>query len=219
MSRPSRPRPGKKRTFHESGATLTLVDRGTHHELKIGRVPILTSALLGTERAFGQLVPRAATRVLIGGLGFGSTLSGVLETVGREAQVFVVEKLETVVRLVRGELAHLASGALDDPRVILVRDDVRAVIARERDVDAILLDVDNGPDWGSFPANARLYDASGLRAAKAALRPGGIYAVWSGYPADGFRHRLRKAGLRPSVVLFRERGRVQARAYVGKKPG
>ena len=79
MSRPRRPRHGKKRTFHESGATLTLVDHGTHHELKIGQVPILTSALLGTERDFGQLVPRAATRVLIGGLGFGSTLSGVLD--------------------------------------------------------------------------------------------------------------------------------------------
>jgi hypothetical protein len=212
-------RPAKTRTFHEHGATLTLVDCGTHHELKIGDVPILTSALLGTERAFGRLVPRTATRIVIGGLGFGSTLSGVLETVDKDARVIVVEKLGTVVRLVRGELSHLTRGVLDDPRVTLLEADVRAVIARERDVDAVLLDVDNGPDWGSFRANARLYDAGGLLAARAALRPGGIYAVWSGYPADGFRDRLRKAGFRPSVVLFRERGRVQARAYVGRKAG
>lgn len=214
------PRPGKKtraRTFREHGVTLTLVDCGTHHELKIGDVPILTSALLGTEHAFGRLAPRTASRIVVGGLGFGSTLAGVLETVGQDAQVIVVEKLATVVRLVRGELSHLARGALDDPRVTLVEDDVRAVIARERDVDAVLLDVDNGPEWGSFRTNARLYDARGLLAAKAALGPGGVYAVWSGYPADEFRDRLRKAGLRPSVVLFRERGRVQARAYVGKK--
>jgi hypothetical protein len=209
------PRRPTKRSFREGGATLTLIDRGTHHELLIGEVPILTSALLGTERAFGRVVPRTAKRVIVGGLGFGSTLVGVLETVGSDAEVVVVEKLETVVRLVRGELAHLARGALGDPRVTLVRDDVCAVIARERGADAILLDVDNGPEWGSFRTNARLYTARGLDAARRALRPGGVYAVWSGYPADAFLDRLRRAGLRPSVVLFEERGRVQARAYLG----
>jgi hypothetical protein len=208
----------KKRTFREAGITLTLFNRGTHHELKIGDVPILTSALLGTERAFGRIVQKRATRVLVGGLGFGATLAGVLETVGPTARVFVVEKLETVVRLVQGELANLANGALRDPRVTLLREDVRTVIARERNVDAILLDVDNGPDWGSFRTNARLYDRHGIDAAKAALSSNGVYAVWSGYPADAFLNRLRASGLRPSVVLFEERGRVQARAYVGKKP-
>ncbi len=202
--------------FREAGITLTLFDRGTHHELMIGRVPILTSALLGTERAFGKLVPRAAKRVIVGGLGFGSTLAGVLETVGKTAQVIVVEKLGTVVRLVRGELAHLGRASLDDARVVLVQEDVRDVIARERDVDAILLDVDNGPDWGSFRENARLYDRAGLRVAKRALRKNGMYAVWSGYPADTFLNRLRSAGFLASVTTFKERGRVQARAYVGR---
>jgi hypothetical protein len=210
-------RPAKKRVFREAGVTLTLFDRGTHHELMIGDVPILTSALLGTERAFGRLAPRSATKVVVGGLGFGSTLAGVLETVGPGASVLVVEKLETVVRLVQGELKHLASGALNDPRVSLVKDDVHRVIARERDVDAILLDVDNGPDWGSFRTNSRLYDLAGLRAARDALRAGGIYAVWSGYPSPAFGERLRRAGFAPSVVPFRERGKVQARAYIGKK--
>jgi predicted membrane-bound spermidine synthase len=209
---------GKTGTFREAGVTLTLYDRGTHHELKIGDVPILTSALLGTERAFGRIVPKGARRILVGGLGFGSTVAGVLETIDKQARVIVVEKLVTVVRLVRGELAHLTKGALDDPRVTLVEDDVREVIARERLLDAILLDVDNGPEWGSFPANARLYDRGGLHAAKRSLRKGGTYAVWSGYPADHFQARLRNAGFRPSVVLFKERGKVQARAYVGTKP-
>jgi spermidine synthase len=207
----------KTKTFREAGVTLTLERRGEHHELTIGGVPILTSALLGTERAFGRIVSKAARRVIVGGLGFGSTLAGVLETVGSRARVVVVEKLDTVVRLVRGDLAHFTRGALDDPRVTLVRADVRDVIARERRVDAILLDVDNGPEWGSFPANAGLYDDAGLDAAKRALSRGGAYAVWSGYPADHFQARLRKAGLRTSVVLFEEHGRVQARAYVGTK--
>ncbi|HEY4011937.1 MAG TPA: hypothetical protein VGM06_01255 [Polyangiaceae bacterium] len=208
-----------KRTFHEQGQTLTLIDEGGRHDLLIGRVPILTSALLGTERAFGRLAPARAGRVLVGGLGFGATLGGVLETVGPEARVIVVEKLATVVRLVQRELAHLARAPLEDPRVTLVRDDVVSVIERERDLDAILLDVDNGPDWGSFRSNARLYTQEGLAAARRALRSGGIYAVWSGYPADAFVERLRRAKFRPSVVTLKERGRVQARAYVGKRVG
>jgi hypothetical protein len=208
-----------KRSFREAGVTLTLLDHGTHQELRIGDVPILTSALLGTERAFGQIVSPASRRVIVGGLGFGATLAGVLETVGKDARVIVVEKLETVVRLVQGELSHLAHRSLDDARVTLVQRDVAAVIAEERGVDAILLDVDNGPEWGSFRANARLYTRRGLDAARAALRPGAIHAVWSGYPADGFLTRLREARLHPSVVLFEEEGRVQARAYVGTRGG
>jgi spermidine synthase len=212
-------RPPKTRTFHESGRTLTLHDRGTHHELMIGAVPILTSALLGTERAFGALAgrfaTRAAPRILIGGLGFGATLAGALEVLSAEAEVIVVERLATVVRLVRRELGHLAEGALDDPRVRLVRADVAAVIERERDLDAILLDVDNGPDWASFEDNARLYDDEGLERARRALASGGAYAVWSGYEADRFLPRLSAAGFSPSVVTFEEKGRIQARAYVG----
>ena len=199
--------------------TLTLVDRGTRHELLIGEVPILTSALLGTERDFGRLAPRGSRRVLVGGLGFGSTLAGALERAAPRARVMVAEKLETVIRLVSpgGALARLAHGALADARVEIVRADVADVIARERELDAILLDVDNGPEWASFRENARLYDRRGLLAAKRALRPGGVFAVWSGYPVDAFVGRLREAGFRASVVPFRERGRVQARAYVGRR--
>ncbi|HEY2366663.1 MAG TPA: hypothetical protein VGH87_09765, partial [Polyangiaceae bacterium] len=124
-----------------------------------------------------------------------------------------------IVDLVRGELRRLAKGALDDPRVEIVRADVCDVIARERDLDAILLDVDNGPEWASFRSNARLYDARGLASAKRALRDGGTWAVWSGYPVDAFVGRLRAAGFRAKVVPFVERGKLQARAYVGVKEG
>jgi len=209
----------KKTVFREQGVTLTLTKRGLHHELEIDGVPILTSALLGTERAFGQLAPKEATLVVVGGLGFGSTLAGVLERVGEDARVIVAEKLETVVTLVRGKLKHLADRALDDPRVTLVRKDVHEVIAKTKDADAILLDVDNGPDWGSFKTNARLYGVQGLRSAREALRVGGIYAVWSGYSSADFEGRLRRAGFAPKVVPFREGGKLQARAYVGTKRG
>lgn len=215
----------KKRVFHErghgEGATLTLLDHGTHHELMIGHVPILSSKLLGTEREFGRLAGKLKTRedarVLIGGLGFGATLRGALDVLGPAAHVIVVERLRTVVKLLRGELAHLADGALDDPRVRIVRGDVGREIASSGDLDAILLDVDNGPEWASFHANAGLYDAAGLRAARAALVEGGAYAVWSGYAVPAFPAQLAAAGLSPSTLELREGGRVQARAYIGTR--
>lgn len=210
------------RAFEEAGQRLVLRDLGTHHELLLGQVPILSSAALATERGFGELcrehAARPGARVLIGGLGFGATLRGALDTTAKDAEVIVVEKLNTVVDLLRSELAHLAPGILDDPRVRLVRDDVSAVIERERDLDLILLDVDNGPGWASFRTNARLYAAEGLARARAALRPGGAFAVWSGYPADAFLGALRKAGFTASMVPLRERGQVRARAYVGICP-
>lgn len=212
------PRP-KIQVFQEAGERLELRDLGSHVELMIGRVPILTSKSLGTELAFGELAGSIRTkraRVLVGGLGFGRTLSGVLASVGPSAEVIQVEKLTTVIELCRGQLAHLSPGVLDDPRVRLVQDDVAQVIARERDLDMILLDVDNGPDWASFRSNARLYGAKGLERAYGALRPGGAYVVWSGYAADPFLKHLRSAGFIASVIPLRERGKVRARAYVGR---
>jgi spermidine synthase len=207
--------------FHEAGERLELRDLGSHVELMIGRVPILTSKSLGTELAFGQLaamIQHRKPRVLVGGLGFGRTLSGVLGSVGPSAEVIQVEKLTTVIELCRGPLAHLSPGVLDDPRVRLVQDDVAQVIARERALDMILLDVDNGPDWASFRSNARLYGPRGLAKAHQALRPGGAYVVWSGYAADPFLKHLRRAGFVASVIPLRERGKVRARAYVGRTP-
>jgi len=210
-----------RQVFREAGQRLTLYDHGTHHELVIGKVPILTSAALGTERDFGAIAAKfcrsSSPRVLIGGLGFGSTLASVLRVSPKGAEVLVVEKLNTVIELVRGQLAHLNPGVLDDPRTRLIHDDVVRVIAREKELDLILLDVDNGPEWASFRSNSRLYGERGLREARQALRPGAHYAVWSGYPVDGFLKHLRSAGFAASVIPFYEKRRLQARAYVGRK--
>jgi spermidine synthase len=193
--------------------------RGEIVEILAGNVLLLSSAALETERAFGRLastIGRPPARVLVGGLGFGATLRGVLEVAAKDAIVFVAEKVPQVVELVRGELASVQEWPLDDPRVRVEGVDVLdAIGAAAEPFDAILLDVDNGPQWASFQQNARLYVPAGLAAARAALSPGGLFAVWSGYPADAFLARLREAGFRPERVLLRERGRVRARAYVG----
>lgn len=193
--------------------------RGTVVEILSGSVVLLSSAALETELAFGRLageLVKAPRHVLVGGLGFGATVRGVLEAAGPAVRVTVAEKVAGVADLVRREQATLAGRVLDDPRVTVELADVGDLIrAATVPFDAILLDVDNGPEWASFRSNARLYTPAGLSEAHRALSPGGALAVWSGYPCDAFMPRLRQAGFAPKRVLLRERGRVRARAYVG----
>jgi hypothetical protein len=213
------------RMLEDGPRRFVLRERGGFLELLSGPVVLLSSAALETERTFGRLAGKAKRpdgsgprNVLVGGLGFGMTVRGVLDVVGPDAHVTVAEKVDAVERLVRGELAHVASAPLGDERVRVVPEDVGDVMAGfgDGEVDAILLDVDNGPHWASFRSNARLYTAPGLAAGRRILSPGGFLAVWSGYPADGFLSTLREAGLEPSLVPLHERGRVRARAYVGR---
>jgi hypothetical protein len=196
-----------------------------HHEVWLGNVRLLSSAALQTEREFGQLVKAlvpAAGRVLVGGLGFGMTVRGVLDGFdpGPVPEVVVAEKLSTVIEITREHLSQVAGDVLADGRVRVVQEDVWATLEAAPDsYDAVLLDVDNGPNWASFRSNERLYAEVGLSRAIAALRPGGILAVWSGYEKDGFLGRLNRAGLESSVVPLFEGGVVRARAYVGRKHG
>ncbi len=224
------------RTWREAGGMLALRQRGEMLDLVLGNVVLLSSAALETELAFGRLAreaiasrehvgsdaprdaPGDAPRVLVGGLGFGATLRGVLEVLPPNGRVIVVEKLSAVIELAREDAAHLVAGALDDPRVELVQDDVADVIAREKGLAAVLLDVDNGPQWASFRTNARLYADSALTRAREALRPRGLYSVWSGYAADPFVARLRAAGFIARIEPLMERGVMRARAYVGIAP-
>ena len=221
------------RTWREAGGMLALRQRGEMLDLVLGNVVLLSSAALETELAFGRLARQALEdgdaeddgdpsrpppRVLVGGLGFGATLRGVLEVLPPRGRVIVVEKLSAVIELAREDAAHLVGGALDDPRVELVQDDVADVIARENGLAAVLLDVDNGPQWASFRTNARLYADNALTRARAALRPRGLYAVWSGYAADPFVARLRQAGFVARIEPLMERGVMRARAYVGVAP-
>jgi spermidine synthase len=203
----------------EDGRNVVLRRVGQRYDVVIGNVVLLSSGSLGTEHAFGALAglapPGVRARVLVGGLGFGATLRGVLAAVGADAEVTVAERLACIESFARGPAAHLVGGALEDPRVRLLRRDVGALIDEAENLTAILLDVDNGPDWASFRENARLYTPAGLAAARRALVHGGVLAVWSGYAADAFVPRLREAGFTPRTEPLREGAVVRARAYVG----
>lgn len=179
---------------------LRLMRRGEEFSMVVGNAELMNNLERGSEQALATLTcarlgdnPRA--RILIGGLGMGFTLRAALAALGPEAEVVVAELVPAVAQWARGPLSHLFGGALDDPRVALRIDDVNRVIQSGRaQFDAILLDVDNGPEGMTRRSNDRLYDVEGLKRARFALKPNGILAVWSGSPDRRFKARLGRCG-------------------------
>lgn len=196
------------------GDPLRLIRRGTEYSIMLGANELMNSRLSGSEEAMSRLAQAciagvAAPRVLIGGLGMGFTLRAGLEAFGPKASIDVAELVPEIVDWARGPMAHLHAGTLDDPRVTICITDVGQLIRAEpARYDAILLDVDNGPDGLSREGNDALYTASGLNQARAALRPGGVLVVWSSGPDARFTARLRKAGfaVREEIVRARTTG-------------
>ena len=196
-----------------NGEELYLYQRDTEFSIKSGNKELMNSRIYGVEDALAKLAcekitkhPRA--RVLIGGLGMGYTVRSVLNELGAKAQVIVAELVPAVVKWNRGFLTGLASSPLEDNRVTLHEVDVAQMIkAAKNTYNAILLDVDNGPQALTQKDNDWLYSLEGLNTAFAALRPKGVLAIWSSGPDPAFAHRLRKAGFEVDEVRVRARGR------------
>lgn len=207
------------KAWTEQGKNLALRKEGDRIDLVCGQVVLLSSGALGTEVAFGELISKLetkASRVLVGGLGFGGTARGVLAHLAADGKLIVSERFASVIAL-PSEGLPIDTSHIKDPRLEIRQEDVWDTISQTRDLDAILLDVDNGPEWATFRENARLYSEAGLAVMMRALRPGGFVAVWSGYARDRFGGALRRAGFQPETELLEERGIVAARAYIGWK--
>jgi spermidine synthase len=190
-----------------AGGQLHLMRWGTEYYIQHGREELMGSEVPQSERALASLVCQRIDRercsMLIGGLGMGFTLGAALAELGPKATVVVAELVPQVVTWARGPLAHIFGDSLSDPRLVLEVADVHDVIVRAPAAfDAILLDVDNGPDGVIQLANDRLYCNWGLRAAYAALRPGGVLAVWSSYPDAAFCDRLAAAGFAVEEIVM-----------------
>jgi spermidine synthase len=191
------------------GGELRLIKRGEEYSILLGSNELMNSRLSGSEEALASL---ACARIgglkgptlLIGGLGMGFTLRKALAELGPEAKLVVAELVPAVVEWARGPLAHLFGSSLTDPRASVVEADVGDLIGDARAAyDAILLDVDNGPEGLTHEGNDRLYNKAGLRRAWAALRPGGVLAIWSAAADRAFSHRLGKAGFEVEEVRVR----------------
>ncbi|NOJ45104.1 spermidine synthase [Bradyrhizobium archetypum] len=195
-----------------SDEELRLMRRGTEFSIKLGSNELMNSRLSGSEEALATLAAKriekvASPQMLIGGLGMGFTLRAALAVLGSKARIVVAELVPAVVAWARGPMAEIFGDSLNDPRVTIREGDITAMIRSRRGAfDAILLDVDNGPEGLTRKANDALYNATGLKAAHAALRPGGVLAVWSSGPNAPFTRRLRAAGFDVNEVNVRATG-------------
>jgi len=195
------------------GTRLTLMLRDREHVIFADGKMLMSSRMHGSEEALATLAcahvrTAPAPRVLVGGLGLGYTLRATLDVLPPHASVVIAELVPGVVEWNRGPLGPLANHPLEDPRVEVAVGDVAGVIRQHRGgFDAILLDVDNGPDAFTSALNAGLYANDGVVQAHAALRPHGVLAVWSAWEDRKFEQRLRWAGF--TVTMHRVRARLK----------
>jgi spermidine synthase len=203
------------------GAELGLYQRGEDYFIKIvGGQDLMNTRAHASEDALGVIAckglrERPRARVLIGGLGMGFTLSAVLKTLDTDAEVVVAEIVPGVVEWNQGALGSFSGRPLEDPRTQVETVDVTLLVKNERvGFDAIVLDVDNGPDGLTRASNQWLYSKAGLSAAFAALRPGGALAIWSAGPDKAFTKRLRAVPFSVEEVAVRAHGGKGARHVI-----
>jgi spermidine synthase len=194
------------------GGELRLKQRGDEFAIMLGSNELMNSRLSGSEESLATIVcerlrHRTAPRILIGGLGMGFTLRAAQAVLPPDARIVVAELVPAVVAWARGPMAGIFGDSLADPRVSIRQTEVGALIrSGAAAFDAILLDVDNGPEGLTRKANDALYGLEGLGAARAALRPGGMLAVWSSGPHPKFTWRLKRAGFAVEEVRARANG-------------
>jgi spermidine synthase len=205
----------------DDSSELRLYQRNQEFSIRLaGRGELMNSRAHGSEDALARqacerLTNREQVRMLIGGLGMGFTLAAALQQLGAQAQVQVAELVPAVVDWNRGVLGECAGFPLNDPRVRVHCGDVSCVLrTAQQAFDAILLDVDNGPEGLTRKENNWLYSIEGLRVALAALRPRGILAVWSAGPAADFRRRLDEAGFTVDEIRAHAHGTRGARHVI-----
>ncbi|MGL3607170.1 hypothetical protein ACSV9I_11700 [Rhizobium sp. G187] len=191
------------------GGELRLKSRGTEFSIMLGTNELMNSRLSGSEEALATLAfERISTHkrphILIGGLGMGFTLRAALAILPADGRITIAELVPAVVDWARGPMAEIHKGSLDDPRVTVHVGDVGALIATSKgQFDAILLDVDNGPDGLTREENDSLYSHDGIRKSKTALTRGGILGIWSSGPDPRFTRRLRDCGLTTEEIPTR----------------
>lgn len=182
------------------GEELRLYRHGRDFMIVLDRNELMSTRRSGSEEALATMAwdriqGAKKPHILIGGYGMGFTLRAALKVLPADGMVTVVELVPEILEWARGPMAEVAAGCLDDPRVLVVRADVAQFISgNPGEYDAILLDVDNGPDGLVREDNNVLYSGTGLREAKRALNPNGVLAIWSADPDPAFMRRLQKTG-------------------------
>ncbi len=207
------------------GKVLELYEHDGQHEILLDKRALMGSRMFHSEQELARHacvdLPENA-RALIGGLGLGFTLRTTLDLLPASGRAIQVELMKEVIEWNRGPIGHHADHPLADPRTEVVRGDVRRVLERYKgELDAIMLDVDNGPTPLVRRGNAFLYTHAGLQLIRDALVPGGRVAIWSADDEPSFPNRLKKCGYTPEKHVAHARpDRKGSRhiIFVGTKP-
>ena len=216
-----------KATVPGDSIVIRLFQRQQQFSIRVGSRELMTSGEHDSEDALAELgckhlAGSEAPSVLIGGLGLGYTLAAALRTLGPGAGLVVAELVPAVIDWNRGPLAHLAGQPLEDPRVEVQQADVSRILRdTHAGYDAILLDVDNGPEALTHEDNDWIYSPAGLEEAWSALKPGGVLSVWSAWPDRSFNKRLALAGFLFEEVKVRSESDgegIQHNVWLALKP-
>jgi spermidine synthase len=196
-----------------NGGELKFSQRADEFSIRLSgiRGELMNSRLYNSEKVLAELGcahlnSTDNAQVLVGGLGMGYTLAAALKAVTSNSQVIVAELIPEVVEWNRGPLGNCAKNPLQDPRTKLHVGDVRKLLSiKQPTFDAILLDVDNGPEGLTKKDNNSIYSLQGLDNIYKTLRPKGMLAIWSAGPDDQFTLRLKKAGFKADARVVRAR--------------
>ncbi|NDC62701.1 MAG: hypothetical protein EBZ59_01625 [Planctomycetia bacterium] len=208
------------------GTLLTLHEHDGAFMIRVDGVELMSTRQHHSEERLAELAcaavgGRPKPRVLIGGLGMGFTLRAALQHLPRDARVIVVELVPAVIAWNRVAAYGLGGEALEDPRVETIEGDVNRVLAgHRRDLDAVILDVDNGASGLTVRSNGRLYEPAGIASVRRALTAGGCLAVWSAGDDPAFAERLRQAGFDVGVerAATHPGGRSRNSLFIGRLP-
>lgn len=213
-------------TSTPDGDDMRLIKQDDEFVIWVNGRTLMSSRMHGSEEALARaacahLQGVSGARVLVGGLGMGFTLAATLALLPPDATVTVAELVPAVVEWNRGPLGACAGYPVRDRRVRIKINDVGFVLrGNTGGFDAILLDVDNGPAALTSSANQGLYDNAGVAASYAALRSGGVLAVWSAWEDRKFEQRMRFHGFETQVDRVRARlkkGGPRHAIFVGMK--
>ena len=176
--------------------------KGVRGELMSSRVH--SSELALAELGCAHIQGMENTKVLVGGMGMGFTLAAALKATSKNSQVVVAELVPEVIEWNKGPLGECAGRPLDDNRVLIHLGDVAELfITGQAAYDAVLLDVDNGPEGFTRAGNNELYSIGSLQAIRQTLHPGGMLAIWSAWHDPKFTQQLKKAGFKVKTQTVR----------------
>jgi len=210
-----------------NGGELRLTQRGDEFfiSLKGAGGVLMSSRVHGSEVALAELgcahiQDKENSRVLVGGMGMGFTLAAALEATSASSEVIVAELVPEVIEWNNGALGECAGRPLDDHRVTVMQGDVAELFkTRQPTYDAVLLDVDNGPESFTHAENNRLYSGESLQAIQQTLKPGGTLTIWSAWHDPKFPLMLKKARFKVDTRTVRAHNGKGSRhtIYLGQK--